>query len=276
MASPFPGMNPYLEDPEIGRGVHHWLITAAGEQLQHQLNARGYDVDVESRIWFERPGRLAYPDIAVLRGAQPGDSSPSLPGGTLVADEPVRLQVVANEIREDYLQNHEIETRQLVTGIEFVSPTNKADRRGRRLYLAKRRRLCSAGVNVVEIDLLHGGKPLVRLPQAVLETIQPGGCVVNVIRAESPDCEFFPVDVRSRLPRVGIPLKPEEPDVVLDVQAAVAWVYNAGSYPLRIDFNLPTVPPLDEATENWANDLLVRAGLRPPATASGSTAQSRS
>ena len=38
MPSPFPGMDPYLENPKIWRGAHHWFITAADEQLQPQLN----------------------------------------------------------------------------------------------------------------------------------------------------------------------------------------------------------------------------------------------
>ncbi|MEQ8961940.1 MAG: DUF4058 family protein, partial [Coleofasciculus sp. C2-GNP5-27] len=33
MPSPFPGMNPYLENPELWPEVHHWLITAIAESL---------------------------------------------------------------------------------------------------------------------------------------------------------------------------------------------------------------------------------------------------
>ena len=80
---------------------------------------------------------------------------------------------------------------------------------------------------------------------AVLEKIQPGTYVINVLRVDSPDYEFYPIDLRSRLPRVGIPLKPDEPDVVLDLQAALARVYEAGAYHVRIDYNREPPTHLD-------------------------------
>ncbi|MFI5459815.1 MAG: DUF4058 family protein [Isosphaerales bacterium] len=269
MRSPFPGMDPYLEDPEVWRGAHHRFISAADEQLQPQLNNRGYYVDVESRIWLERPERLVYPDVALLRTQQRLPTTSESPGGTLVADEPVRLHSLENEVREDYLQIYEIDTRNLITGIEFVSPNNKADHKARGLYVRKRRRLWAAEVNIVEVDLLRGGKPLVRLPKAVLQGFQPGGYVINVLRVDSLDYEFYPVDLKSRLPRVGIPLKPGEPDVVLDLQAAIARIYEAGAYPLRIDYNRQPIPPLDEESACWSEKLLVDAGLREPPTPAG-------
>ena len=61
MPGPFPGMDPYLEDAELWRGAHHWFISATAEQLQPRLNARGYYVDVESRVWMEEPERAVYP-----------------------------------------------------------------------------------------------------------------------------------------------------------------------------------------------------------------------
>jgi Protein of unknown function (DUF4058) len=262
MPSPFPGMDPYLEDPEIWRGAHHWFISAAGAQLQPQLNSRGYYIDVESRIWLERPERVIYPDLALLRAQQRLPTTSELPVGMLVADEPVRLNALENEVREDYLQIYEIDTRNLVTGIEFVSPSNKSDQKARRLYIRKRRRLWVGDVNIVEVDLLRGGKPVVRLPGAVLEKIQPGTYVINVLRVESPDYEFYPIDVRSRLPRVRIPLKPDEPDVVLDLQAALARVYEEGAYHLRIDYNRQPFTPLTPDEASWANEWLTAKGVR--------------
>ncbi len=265
MPTPFPGMDPYLEDPDVWRDAHHWFISAAGDQLQPQLNSRGYYIAVESRIWLERPEQSVYPDVSVLRAQQRLPTTSESAGGTLVADQPLRLNVLENEIREDYLQIYEIDTRNLITGIEFVSPSNKSDRKARRLYVRKRRRLWAGDINIVEIDLLRGGKPIVRLPDSVLGKMQSGTYVINILRVESSDYEFYPVDLRSRLPRVGIPLKPEEPDVVLDLQAALARVYEAGAYHLRIDYNREPIPPLDGENARWAGKLLEDAGLRKPA-----------
>jgi hypothetical protein len=255
-------MDPYLESPKIWRGVHHWLITEAGSQLQPQLNKRGYYVDIESRIWVERPGRLVYPDVAVLQAKKPGTINEKTTSGTLVADEPVRLQGVREEIRENYLQIYDSETGKLITGIEFISPSNKADEKGRRLYLRKRRKFAAAKVNVVEIDLLREGKPLVCLPETVLKPVQPGKYVINVLRGGSLDYEFYPVELRSRLPKVGIPLESGEPDVVLDLQAAVEHVYEAGAYQMRIDYNQEPVPPFSETDSTWADEWLIARGVR--------------
>jgi hypothetical protein len=260
--NPFPGMDPYLEDPKIWRGAHHWFITATGGQLQPQLNKRGYYVDIESRVWIEEPGRLVYPDVAVLLARQRGATIEETAGDTLVADEPVLLRGVQEEVREDYLQIYDSETGKLITGIEFVSPSNKVDYRARRLYLRKRRQLLDADVNVVEIDLLQRGKPLIDLPNAVLKTVQPGKYVINIVRGGSLDYEFYPVDIRSRLPRVRIPLKSDEPDVVLDLQAALARVYEDGAYQMRIDYNRDPVPPLAEADASWADEWLIARGVR--------------
>jgi Protein of unknown function (DUF4058) len=262
MPSPFPGMDPYLEGPEIWRGVHHWLISAAAIQLQTQLNERGYYADVESRVWLERPEQLVYPDVAILRTQQDSSTPRESSGGTLISDEPVRLRALETEVREDYLQIYDNETRRLITGIEIISPSNKSDRKVRRLYVNKRKRLWASEVNLVEVDLLRAGKPLVRLPKAVLEKTQPGGYMINVLRFDSSEYEFYPRDLRSRLPRVGIPLKPEEPDVVLDIQAALARVYEEGAYQLRIDYNREPTSPLKAEDAIWVNELLISRGVR--------------
>jgi hypothetical protein len=262
-------MDPYLEDSELWRGLHHRLISAADEQLQPQLIPRGYVVDIQSRIWLEEPARSIYPDVALLKTESRAPAQQSAGTRTTLADEPVRLQSRASEVREDYLLIYEKSTKKLITGIELISPTNKSDRRGRFLYLRKRRELRREGVNEVEVDLLRGGKPLVRLPGSVLKKIQPGGYVANILRAKSLDYEFYPIELTARLPRIGIPLKPGEPDVVFDLQAALTRVYDGGAYPLRIDYTREPLPPLDAENTRWANDLLVAAGLRKPAIAGG-------
>lgn len=181
----------------------------------------------------------------------------------------MRLLTLESEVREDYLQIYEIQNRRLLTGIEFISPSNKADHQARELYLRKRKELWQSEINVVEIDLLRAGKPLVRLPQIVLKRIPPGGYVVNVMRVGNAGYEFYPLDLRTRLPRVGIPLMPGEPDVVLDLQSAVNRVYDAGAYSMRINYNREPEPPLEEETVLWASDLLIAAGLRKPPGSAG-------
>jgi hypothetical protein len=69
MSSPFPGMNPYLEDPERWSGVHHWLITEIARSLIPQLRPK-YIVAVQVRI-YETTGEesmlVGIPDNVVVQ-----------------------------------------------------------------------------------------------------------------------------------------------------------------------------------------------------------------
>lgn len=262
MTSPFPGMDPYLENPSMWRGVHHWFITASAEQLQPQLTPRGYYIDIESRVWLESPERSVYPDLSSLIPAEVKsfEKQAATAATAEVADVPVRIRVIENEVREDYLQIYEQSTNKLITGIEFVSPSNKSNRTARKLYLKKRKELIGVGVNVVEMDLLRGGKPIVRLPASILERIPGPYYLVNIVRTAGEEYEFHPIDVRRRLPRVGVPLKPGEPDVVLDLQAARDRVYEAGAYRNRIDYNRDPVPPLPAALADWSRETVATGG----------------
>ncbi|NER98761.1 MAG: DUF4058 family protein [Symploca sp. SIO1B1] len=40
MPSPFPGMNPYLENPQFWSEVHHRLITALADAIESNLSLK--------------------------------------------------------------------------------------------------------------------------------------------------------------------------------------------------------------------------------------------
>ncbi|MEQ9239011.1 MAG: DUF4058 family protein [Coleofasciculus sp. E2-BRE-01] len=50
MPNPFPGMNPYLEHPEIWSGIHLLLISELTKCLSPQLRPK-YRVAVEVRLY---------------------------------------------------------------------------------------------------------------------------------------------------------------------------------------------------------------------------------
>jgi hypothetical protein len=178
-------------------------------------------------------------------------------------EEPLVVKAPALDIHEGYITILDLHARQrIVTVIEVVSPANKYAGPGRKSYETKQREVIASDANLVEIDLLRAGKPLVRLPKDVLKKIQPGGYVINVLRVDSLDYEFYPRDLHLRLPRVGIPLRPGEPDVVLDIQGALARVYEAGAYQLRIDYNRAPISPLTAEDAVWANEWLISQGVR--------------
>ena len=71
MPSPFPGMDPYLEQPTFWSSFHSRLIVALADALAPQLRPRYY-VEVETRTYTDTPdgGELlvGIPDAVVLVG----------------------------------------------------------------------------------------------------------------------------------------------------------------------------------------------------------------
>jgi hypothetical protein len=260
MPSPFPGMDPWLEDPDVWRGVHARLITHSADLLQPQLRTLGFFVDIEERVFIEESERHVYPDLAIIERPNP----PSTPhAAVLDVDEAVRVRAYTEpELRERFLQIFASKGRQLVTQIEYISHSNKSVSRGRDLYTQKREELRGAGVNLVEIDLLRAGPSIVNLGEAALEALKPWHYIVNVERDGQADHEVYPVQLRKRLPRIAIPLNQTSPDAALDIQAAFDHIYDAGPYPDRIDYTHPPIPPLSPEEDGWINELLIKKGLR--------------
>ena len=88
MASPFPGMDPYLEDPAVWPGLHNRLIVYGSDALQPLL-LPGYYVEIRERVYFEQSRDVAYPDATLHRrrpapvstGSTPGAGQLGQPGG---------------------------------------------------------------------------------------------------------------------------------------------------------------------------------------------------
>jgi hypothetical protein len=158
MPSPFPGMNPYLEHPEIWPGVHLLLIAAIAESLAPQLRPK-YSVSVEVRM-YETTGEqsllVEIPDVAVQRQVQDLDREMSNIAIAEPLAKPIKVTVpVPETVRQGYLEIREVTTKEVVTVIELLSPVNKRPGRGRQSYENKRQRILSSSTHLVEIDLLR-------------------------------------------------------------------------------------------------------------------------
>lgn len=260
MPSPFPGMDPYLENPAEWPGLHHLLISKATELLQPQVRERGYYVRIEERIWLTEPERNIVPELAVHHRrpsrASEGDVA------VLEPDEPIRIERRLYQIREPYLEIFDRQGNRLTTGVEIVSPSNKTEGKGRELYLQKQRQLQQAGVNLVEIDLLRSGLHILDLPNELLSPIKGWSYLVNIVRTGAGEYEFYPVGLRERLPRIGIPLKEGEVDAVLDLQLAFDRAYDTGPYPDSLDYTSDALDPLGSDDASWAHQLLIAKGFR--------------
>src|SRR5438445_6752265 len=110
MPSPFPGMDPYLEDPGTWEGFHTRLIVTLRDELLALLRPK-YWVAIEARVYnaplpgsltIGLPGSIGKPDVSVVREPPPEveyAASRSRTALTLEVDVPMPV-----EIKEHYLE----------------------------------------------------------------------------------------------------------------------------------------------------------------------------
>ena len=67
----------------------------------------------------------------------------------------------------------------------------------------------------------------------------------------------------ARLPVVKIPLRPDDADVPLDLQALVEQCYRNGAYDGTLNYAVAPDPPLLGEERRWADERLHELGLRP-------------
>jgi len=252
MASPFPGMDPYLENPELWSAVHSRLIVAIADELVNHLSEK-YRVEVEKRVYFSSDDEsvlVGIPDVSVAtrRSVKPSTS-------TVTLSLPVQPEQVtvpsAEEVTERYLEIREVATGMVVAVIELLSPKNKRPGEGRIAYLRKRSQVLASMSHLVEIDLLRGGQPLPMSGQ------HPSDYHILVSRADQrPTADLYGFDLQQPIPPFPIPLMPGEEAPILELQPLLNRVYEKGRYHLAIDYGQPPVPPLREADKQWATKLL--------------------
>ena len=258
-------MDPWLESSTEWPGFHDILIVATVEILQPQLRAMGYYANPGERVWLMEPHRPIYPDVAVIQHARRPAPARASSGGlaVLAPDEPLRVPAPSVEVHESFVEIFDAADNRLVTGIEFVSPANKIDYDGRRLYQQKQQEMREAGVHLVEVDLIRRGPHVLDIPRRVVEDARPWDYLVNLARRGSRELEFYAIQIRQRLPRVRVPLKSGGDDATLDLQLAFDRSYDIGPYPERLDYVAsPPDPLLSDEMTRWADELLTTKGFR--------------
>src|SRR5687768_15823554 len=174
MPSPFPGMDPFIEGQKW-HSFHGKFIHTLGDVLVSRLAPR-YAVDVEEYVFLTREdgdaaesGTRAGPDVSVavkeLDDDEPADRrSGAAPATATVASPAIRPYVLTIPMPQRRVQRYLVirtaDDERVVTAIELLSPKNKQTGTGRREYLLKRRNILNADANLVELDLLRGGRRL--------------------------------------------------------------------------------------------------------------------
>lgn len=251
-ASPFPGMDPYLEAPDIWPDVHTSLMTIFREQL-NPLLAPFYLAELETQIVIDQGDDLpqsVIPDVSVTTDDPLGAT---VTATALVAPAPLRLRVpleVPTRLVSVHIRHRE--HARLVAVIELLSPINKRRGPGRDAYLEKRRRVLGSSAHLIEIDLLR------RYPRMPFDDLLPATAyLVMVARAgERPTCDVWTMSVRQALPVIPIPLLAPDPPVPLDLGQALRTAYKRARYDLRVDYRRPANPPLPPEEAAWALTLL--------------------
>ncbi|HJT31909.1 MAG TPA: DUF4058 family protein [Pirellulales bacterium] len=253
MPSPFPGMDPYLEQSACWRDFHLTFINYLRNAINDRLPPK-YDARIEERIVildsFDRPSQWFESEVAVAQQSSAGtaiQAPPSVPG--LLEPTTVPLIIPERE-RQRYIEIYDYPEQLLVTVIEVLSPTNKLSR-GRDDYLTKRDAILNQDVHLIELDLLVGGQ---RLPAA--EPLPADDYYAFVARAERrPLCDVYHWNVRQPLPAIPIPLKPPDPDVIIELQPVFTEVFARGRYERRLRYAKPPRSRLSRADRQWAAEL---------------------
>lgn len=210
-------MDPWLE--RHWGDVHQSLITYTRDHLQDALPA-GLLARMQERVFVE------FPD--------------------------------ANPVTEGFIEILDTGSQgRVVTVIEILSLANKQQGMGQELYVRKQRECAEAGVSLVEIDLLRAGKRVTNAPPEILPVSHRTAYQACVLRGSKSDvAEVYRISLRDRLPVIGIPLRPADPDALLNLQLLIDLAYRRGRYDLSIDYKSDPHPPLIAEDAAWAEELL--------------------
>jgi hypothetical protein len=274
MASPFPGMDPFLEG-EMWQEFHETLASAIRVQLLGKLGAK-YVALLAKRYVLNRPSlgifdaptsRVVYPDVHIIAEARPAYAV--RPTASAVGMTPVMIPVleqawepaaevispVWERVPQLSVEIRDIAQRRLVTVIELLSPANKQGE-GYREYADRRLDLMQTATHLLEIDLLRGGQRL-----ELYGHMPSGDYYVYLSRFQQrPRTQVWPIHLRDALPTVPVPLLPPDADVTLDIQAAVDGCFALVGYERLLNYIDPLPPPALEAEDAaWVQECLAQA-----------------
>jgi hypothetical protein len=257
--SPFPGMDPFLE--QYWRDVHASLIVAIKNAIQGQLPLDLWaQVEQGVSIDLVDESLLAAPDVQVIE--QPTEAAfESAQTSSAVATQPTTISVPRPRKDRHIIILDTSTGNRVVTAIELLSPSNKLPGRDRLAYLRKQQAYLEAGVNLVEIDLVRVGRFTLTVTEDSIPEPFQSTYRVCVRRAFNPGfADLYRVSLQDRLPIVSIPLRDKDADVLLDLQSLIHQFYVDGRY-WKIDYTRDPNPAFDAADREWVDELL-RASRR--------------
>lgn len=229
MPSPFPGMDPYLEEDKLWPAFHHQLIAGLYQMLLPGLVDR----------YRARIGQRNY-----------------------ITEEPLFTSIIRQEHHEEFIEIRQRSDSRFITLIDIPSPANKMLPEGRKAYLETRRQARSQGGNAVEIDLLLQGSPLLDFNR---EGLPDWDYAVAICRSSHPDkFEIYTSTLSKRLPRFKVPLASDDRDTVLDLQSTFSRAFDLGNFLGQIDYTRDPgyriTDPRLKVISDWLTQMKLRSG----------------
>jgi hypothetical protein len=220
-------MDPYLEDEKIWPVFHHHLMSCLYQVLLPGLVDR----------YRARVGERHY-----------------------ATEQALFTSVMREEHQEEYVEIRQRSDGRLVTLLDMVSPANKTTQAGRQAYLRKRGDALAAGANLVELDLVLQGQPLLDYSR---EGLPDWSYAVTVTRATQPERhEIYTATLQKRLPKFRLPLASDDRDTVLDLHAAFSRCYDQANLAGKIDYHRDPATILSDENKAWLGQYLKQQKLR--------------
>ena len=216
MPSPFPGMDPYLEEERLWPAFQHQLVHTLYQMLLPGLMDR-----YRARV-CERHNTI---------------------------EQALFTSIVREEHHESHLELRQRSDSRLITVVEVVSPANKVSPEGRQADLSRRHDVRRQNANVVEIDLILQGTPLL---DSLRENMPHWDYAVIVSRWTQPDrYQVYSAALSKPLPRFRVPLASDDRDTVIDLQAAVCRAFDQGDFREQIDYQREPNTRLTDENRAW-------------------------
>lgn len=256
----FPGMNPYLEHPDLWPEIHPQLINELARLLQKDVSER-YNVVIRQRVYRVSGedslvvGQLAH-DIP-KRSSETNSSSH-------FSQQPIPTYIaVPQTIKEDYIEIVDCQIGRTVTIIEVLTPQKKRPGRGRESYEQRCEAIFGSDTHFIEIDLLRGWEPI--------SAYAPDNVDYRVLVSRSdqrPKADLYAWQVHAPIPPLMLPLNCSQEDAeaqaycTVDLKCALDQACIKSACNSSIDYERAPIPPLPPEADQWLTNLLEQSGLR--------------
>ena len=261
-------MNPWLEDywGDIHSRLTMYAADHIGRQLPPTLHAHVEEyLAIEHDPERELPEtRFIAPDVTIRESNS--DQSEAERSAVAVLDDPeTDMEICRRWVEPPTLRNIQIvdtsDGSRVITVIEFISPANKT-KKGAEMYIQKQRELLDADVSLVEIDLIRRGHWIMAADKQCYPRRISKPYRICVSRSTtSIKSEAYLTTFARPLPKIKIPLRESDADVLLPLQPLIDQAYENGRYGNIIDYDKPPTFALEPVEATWIQEWLEKVEI---------------